>query len=417
MINNKMADNYYLKAKEIYYRNFFVLTQLLSLHIENKDDSKNENNNNELTLDEITSGLHTSVTLFLKSLICKKNYLLLISNEHERPDDYIIANFHKMQIVDGKTLYKLFTNNCLDMININNDYNMDFNTIYNDGMEIRNSHYHSNTYNKDYNFNKILKYFLAINQIFLNHSFRRQIYKDIIRMLPYQIFKEKNIGNLKSNEEIIQSYENNEFNTYVMYDSARYLYFEIITNIFLTIGEIKIREKVFDIKNHNKRLNQYYCPNCTVYNINHLSLSEFGHDFDLLEKKINLNKNVKSLISIDQSKSLFKCICCNDMYILKNKVSICNHQKDYYHVNAVRKKPEMHYMIDNVCLECGRENFGEVKFRKRNIYIVRNHIDKTENFKLDTNLFWDNRQIYVITKRRSKYLRRKRNKLIYRGKL
>ena len=66
MKNNQIADNYYLKAKEIYYRNFFILTNRLSV-----DNINEKNNNNELTLNELISGLHTSINLFLISFICR----------------------------------------------------------------------------------------------------------------------------------------------------------------------------------------------------------------------------------------------------------------------------------------------------------------------------------------------------------
>lgn len=403
-----MADNYYIKGKEIFYRNFFIL-----LH---KIINKEENNINydyDLTLDEVISGLHTSVTLFFKSVLCKKNYLLLISNDHDRSDEYIVENFNILPIVDGKKLHSLFKSNCLDLLNIENDYNIDISVLYFENMEIRNKCYHSNSSHKNEVYNKTLKSFLAINQIFMNYSFKRQIYRDIIRSLPYVIFKEKNSKNLKSNEDLFQSYDDNTNDIYIMYDYARYSYFQIIINIFREIDEPCIKRKLFDIKKYDKRIYQYYCPNCTVYNLNYLSSSEFSHNYTLLEAETVKNKNMKSLISTDPENSLFKCICCNDTYILKEKVSICNHQDQQYGVNSIIKSAESHYMIDNVCLECGRENFGEIKFQKDNIYIVSNNIDKTNNFKLNYPLFCDDRIVYVKDKRNFKYLRRRNNNLIY----
>jgi hypothetical protein len=59
MINNEMAERFHKKAKEIYYRNFFILIKKL-----NSNEIINEDN--ELTSDELRSGLHTCITLFFK---------------------------------------------------------------------------------------------------------------------------------------------------------------------------------------------------------------------------------------------------------------------------------------------------------------------------------------------------------------
>ena len=224
MINNEMAERFHKKAKEIYYRNFFILIKKL-----NSNEIINEDN--ELTSDELRSGLHTCITLFLKSIICRRNYLKLIQNENNYTDQYIIDNFDNLSTVDAKEIYKIVKNNFSEDINFENDYEIDFTSLYNEGFKIRNKYFHSSNCEEDKN-EKNLKNFLAINQIFLNNKFKLQIYKDILKSFPSSILKDKNININKSNNELNIN-ENNIINDeFLMYDSIRFIYFKIIINIF-----------------------------------------------------------------------------------------------------------------------------------------------------------------------------------------
>lgn len=402
MINNEMAERFHKKAKEIYYRNFFILIKKL-----NSNEIINEDN--ELTSDELRSGLHTCITLFLKSIICRRNYLKLIQNENNYTDQYIIDNFDNLSTVDAKEIYKIVKNNFSEDINFENDYEIDFTSLYNEGFKIRNKYFHSSNCEEDKN-EKNLKNFLAINQIFLNNKFKLQIYKDILKSFPSSILKDKNININKSNNELNIN-ENNIINDeFLMYDSIRFIYFKIIINIFKELKEPAIRKKVFSLEYYNNRNHQYFCPNCTPYNTNHLSGSEYSHNYYLLDHETELNKNMKSLISINKECSLFKCICCNDEYFLKEKVRICTHTEDFSYKDNSIILPIEHYMIDNVCLFCGKENFGDISNNKNGIYSVSKiHINNQKNFKPNKYLFSDPRKNYILDKRREKYARRKYN--------
>lgn len=403
MINNEMAENFHQKAKEIYYRNFHIL-------IDKINSNKTVDHDINLTTDELRSGLHTSITLFLKSIICKKDYLKLIENENDYTTQYLIENFDNFSTVDAKNIYKIVKKYFSNDVNFKNDYDIDFDSFYNEGFKIRNKYFHSTSYGVDEEIEGTLKKFLAVNQIFLNNKFKVQIYKDILRTSPPNVLKDKNTDRKKSNTDLFINRDNIKSGDFIMYDSVRYGYFKIIINIFKLLKEPKIKKKVFSLEHYNKSSYQYFCPNCTPYNVSHLSHSEYSHNYSLLDSDLKLNENMKSLISINPDCSLFKCICCNDEYFLKDKVNVCNHIEDLTKEGDFFIFPAGSYMIDNVCLHCGKENFGNVENIKNGVYIVSKiHIKNQKNFKPNQYLFSDPKKDYIFDKRREKRIRRRTN--------